>query len=177
MCRQNVLQDSLCECLHRAWCHGILVVQWGWIRHQSRYTSTEAVIFCGLHVERNGLFVGPKVGNLIFDQHDAFPSTLRWYPLYGSLRKSLSTCTWVLIGDTHEKCSFYRYCWWESRSSAQSRAGPWYRDVSFQQRRWREISLLHLRRPSLLQVYYFKWRRKAKINTRANTVSKVKYLR
>ena len=41
------------------------------------------------------------------------------------------------------------------RSSAQSRAGPWYRDVSFQQRRWREISLLHLRRPSLLQVYYF----------------------
>ena len=41
-------------------------------------------------------------------------------------------------------------------SSDQSRAGPWYRDVSFQQRRWREISLLYLRRPSLLQVYYFK---------------------
>lgn len=42
------------------------------------------------------------------------------------------------------------------RSSAQSRADPWYRDASFQQRRWREISLLYLRRPSLLQVYYFK---------------------
>ena len=42
------------------------------------------------------------------------------------------------------------------RSSARSRADPWYRDASFQQRRWREISLLYLRRPSLLQVYYFK---------------------
>ena len=43
------------------------------------------------------------------------------------------------------------------RSSARSRAGPWYRDTSFEQRRWREISLLQLRRPLLpLQVYYFK---------------------
>ena len=42
------------------------------------------------------------------------------------------------------------------RSSARSRADPWYRDASFEPRRWREISLLHLRRPSLLQVYYFK---------------------
>ena len=31
-----------------------------------------------------------------------------------------------------------------------------HRDASFEQRRWREISLSHLRRPSLLQVYYFK---------------------
>lgn len=44
----------------------------------------------------------------------------------------------------------------QSRSSAQSRADPWYKDASFEQRRWREISLSHLRRPSLLQVYYFK---------------------
>lgn len=42
------------------------------------------------------------------------------------------------------------------RSSAQSRADPWYRDASFEQRRWREISLSRLRCPSLLQVYYFK---------------------
>ena len=32
-----------------------------------------------------------------------------------------------------------------------------HRDTSFEQRRWREISLLQLRRPLLpLQVYYFK---------------------
>ena len=31
-----------------------------------------------------------------------------------------------------------------------------HRDASFEQRRWREILLSCLRRPSLLQVYYFK---------------------